>query len=466
MNSNQERLKRGIISVLIANVINMVMNLMTNFLLPKYLSIDSYAAIKTYQLYASYAGLISLGFVDGMFLKYGGLSFRKLDKHDLDLNLSSFRIFQVVSTVVLVVVGLFYHSTIYWAFALTVLPVNMAGYFQTLYQSIGEFGSYSRIMNATTGVTFIINMTLLFVFRTDTYQAYLGLYVALDIVVWILLEVFLRRKSAYRFTYIQFSFHETIENIKDGILLMLGNFSNSLLTSMDRWFIKFLMNTVAFAQYSFACSMENFVNVAVTPITVTMYNYFCTEKSHTQIKKVRNVVLLFASLLIACAFPGKFILETYLQKYSQATSVMFYLFDAQLFYILIKSVYVNLYKAQRKQTRYFLELIVVVAAGFIFNIICWLLFHVKESFAIGNLLAAIFWFVLCIRDFRWLKYDFREISFIIISSVSFLVLGTTLGSIVGGILYLCIIGVTSFILLRKDTIYLIDVILSSLHIKR
>ena len=52
---------------------------------------------------------------------------------------------------------------------------------------------------------------------------------------------------------------------------------------MDRWFVKALMTTLAFAQYSFAVSMENFMNVAVTPVTTTLYNYFCKATDEVKV---------------------------------------------------------------------------------------------------------------------------------------------------------------------------------------
>lgn len=64
--------EKGLMYVLIANFINLGFNLITNFVLPKELSVESYATIKTFQLYVSYAGLFHFGFVDGMYLKYGG----------------------------------------------------------------------------------------------------------------------------------------------------------------------------------------------------------------------------------------------------------------------------------------------------------------------------------------------------------------------------------------------------------
>lgn len=82
-------LKKGLMYVLIANFINLGFNLITNFVLPKELSVESYATIKTFQLYVSYAGLFHFGFVDGMYLKYGGKNVKEIRGEDLKTNLST-----------------------------------------------------------------------------------------------------------------------------------------------------------------------------------------------------------------------------------------------------------------------------------------------------------------------------------------------------------------------------------------
>ena len=86
------------------------------------------------------------------------------------------------------------------------------------------------------------------------------------------------------------------------------------------------------------------MNVAVTPVTTTLYNYFCKATDKSQIRKTRNYVMFFAAAIVSCAFPARFILEIYLTKFIDSAKVMFLLFAAQIFYIVIKSVYVNFHK--------------------------------------------------------------------------------------------------------------------------
>lgn len=454
-------MKKGIVSIFIANVINMMMSILTNFVLPKYLSVDSYAAIKTFQLYVGCVGVFAFGYIDGMFLKYGGAELNKINVNDLNVNLSTFRIYQILVMIITIVIASFTKDFVFIMFAITITPLNLTGYYKMLYQAIGEFGKYSRLMNITTVATFLFNMMLIFLFKTDSYQSYLMGYVVIYIIISIILDVLFAKQFNYELRVLKFSVREAITNIKEGILLMLGNFANILLTSMDRWFIKILMATVDFAQYSFACSMETMVNVAVTPITVTLYNYFCRENDNQKYISIRNMMSIVATLFVSCAFWGKFILEVFLTKYLGAVDVMFYLFAAQIFYIIIKSVYVNLYKAKKLQRQYFLKLIIVIVSGAIFNVVCYTIFHNKEAFAIGTLLSAILWFIFCVYDFRWITCDKNLVLYLFISMFTFIFIGITLESIFGFCLYVVIELIISYVLLKKDFCDLIRLVIET-----
>lgn len=447
--SEQKKLKRGVLQILFANMLNFIFSIGTNFLLPKSLSIASYSQIKTYQLYIIYVAILHLGYNDGMYLKFGGKSIDEIRYEELERNISTVIIFQALISVGGVLSAIIIKDTVLLMVAIAILPQNMIAYFKNFYQAIGEFKKYSQIMNLTTGLTFTINVFLIEIIKTDKYIVYLMAYVMLSIILWAMLEYSIYKDNKVKLVLSKFSWKELKDNISSGILLLFGNFSSQLLTSMDRWFVRSLMSTVAFAQYSFAVSMENFLNVAITPISVTMYNYFCTHDEDEDILNIRELVILFATGIIAIAFPVKFIMEIFLTQYMNSISVMFFLFSAQIFYIVIKSVYVNLYKARKMQKLYFLKLCSSVVIGFIFNVICYQLCHKKESFAFGTLLSAIVWFFLCQLDFKRLKYSIRHYVYIFIEVVAFLFCGLFLNSIIGCIFYLVVTFLGAFNLMSN-----------------
>lgn len=455
MNKSNGLLK-GMFYVLVANSINMCFNLVTNFILPKYLSVESYAAIKTYQLYISYIGALHFGFVDGMYLRYGGKLFANIEKKELSNNLGTLRLFQIVMAIIFVIFSFVTHDTVLLFFSFAIVPLNMASYFTSLYQATGEFNKYGRIINATAILNCCANVFFIFIIKSDRYFYFLFSYIVINIIIWLSLEFGFRKDNGNSNTVFSFSYKELIENCKAGILLMLGNLSSFVLTGLDRWFVKFLMDTTAFAFYSFAVSMESFLNVAMNPVTVTLYNYFCNHQEREQIIRVRNCVILFASLIISAAFPAKFILEHFLTNYIESTLVMFILFATQLFSMLNKGVYINLYKAQRKQKIYFIKLIIVIISGAVFNAICYGIYPIKEAFAVGTLLSAIFWFVLNKADFRNINYKIKEYVYLFITLIVFILCGCLMNSVVGFMFYVVYLLIASFILMKSEMIFIVD----------
>ncbi|MFR5793423.1 MAG: hypothetical protein ACLUG7_11210 [Lachnospiraceae bacterium] len=445
-----KKLQKGIVAVLIANLVNVAFSLTTNFLLPKHLSIESYAGIKEFQLYVSYVGLFHLGYVDGIYLKYGGKTLGKDVDKEFSTDLSTICIFQTVTTIAVLVVAIILRDRILAFFAISILPQNMSNYFKFLYQATGEFNLYGKAMNLTTISTFALNMVLLFVFRTDSVFWYIAGYVVLYFLIWIVLDVYFRKNHVLQKGTL-FSFKSFLSNIQAGFLLTLGNLSSIFLTSMDRWFVKALMDTLAFAQYSFAVSVENFLNLAITPVTTTLYNYFCRVNDEEEHRKVFNYVAVFATIIPAAAFPVKFILEVFLAKYIDSAVVVFLLFSAQIFYTVIRSIYVNLYKVQRKQKVYFVKLVIILAIGFALNCGCYAIVHVKEAFAVGTLLSAIVWFFISKTDFKYLKCSKKTELYLFVQLILLLTFGFTLPSVIGCIAYV-VATIASLGILMNETL--------------
>lgn len=434
--------------VFITNLINLVFNLITNFALPKYLSVDTYASIRTYQLYVSYIGLLHLGYVDGVYLQYGGKDIDSISRDAAGTQRGSLLLLQTAVALALAIPGFVFRETALIALCLTVVPYNVTQYYRMVYQATGEFSPYGRIVNLTTMVIFAVNMLLLFVLRVGKDTAYLLGYVAAYFAIWAIAEIqFAKRKGGI--PPVRASLKDLAGNIRSGCLLMLGNLSSIILTGIDRWFVKFLLDTLAFAQYSFAVSMEGMLNVVVTPISTTLYNYFCIERDPGGIRRILETVSLFAVAVIASAFPALFIVERFLSNYLGSISVLFFLFAGQIYFIIIKCVYVNLYKARQMQRVYFSKLAATIGIGVVLNVVCFLLWRQKEAFALGTLLSAVIWFLLCQKDFPDQKLLPGQYAYLFLETVLFLVCGSFLPAVVGFCVYLAgSVGIT-LLLMRE-----------------
>lgn len=464
MDNYRDNLKKGIVLIFIANIINLVISLMNGFILPKHLSIDTYAGIKTYQLYANYIGVLTLGYADGLYLKYGGLKMREISNCEINVCRTNLFFFQGVMTIIFATMGYFIGDVVLAITALTIVPVNIAAAFKNILQATGEFRAYSRIMNYGSILTLVVTMILLFVFHAENDALYILAMVAVTFLVWLFLERKLQKEYKYKIK-IKISTENLIENIRSGGVLMLGNFSNILMTSIDRWFVKFLLPTTCFAYYSFVVSTENLVGIFINPIVTTMYNYVCITYDFNTIRKTKRMCMIFGLFLVSGAFLVKFIMEIYLTKYLPAQYVLFILYATEVLFIVIKGIYVNIYKAQKKQDTYLKQIAIAVVIGCIFNALFFAIFKSNEGIAFATLLSVICWYVICCFSVREIKPDWREVVVLIIGIPAFIITGFMLPSIVGFIVYLTVVLILCMLCMRQDFFTLIQMMLSMINKK-
>ena len=445
MNKNRLLLK-GINIVFIANVINLIINSISNFVLPKYLPVRSYAVIKEYQLYLSYVGLLHLGYIEGVYIKYGGTNYSDLDKDELRKISRSMILLQI--TVIIILVAVFYKFNLYVLVlaVISAFPINMATMYKLLYQATGEFKKYGRVMNITALVTFFINILLLFVFRTYNPYIYIIGYIAMYVAIWLLLnnhDLGFKRKRG------GISLNLITENINTGFLLMLGNFASIIQTTMDRVFVKNSLDYIDFALYSFAVSMENLINLLITPLTVTLYNYFCKNK-YENFNRLIKYILIIDSIIIASFFILKTIIYSFLSDYKESLVVISILYSSQFIYVLVKGIFLNLYKALNLQRKYFLKLLVSIIAGCLLNIILFAILQKKEAYAIATLISAVIWLIMCGLDCKEIGMGTREYIYSLYILVVFITCSLMLNPFKGFCLYVILVLISMKLILNMQ----------------
>lgn len=443
------KLKRGIMYIFIANIVNLAINLITGFVLPKILSIETYSNIKLFQLYITYIGIVSFGFADGMYLRIGGKEIETLNKREVLEEFKTFKAFQLIVEIIAIIISICIKNEILLLCSIVILPINIANYLRQVYQAIGQFKKYSRFTNINTILIFIVNIFLLFVIKTDYYKIYILGYVLVYALYCILIEI--ETKKFFGNEKAKSDKKYLVKNIKSGFFLMIGNFCNVIFTSIDRLFVQNLLGVIQFAYYSFAVSIENLMNVFVTPISTVMYNYFCNNREKEKIVNVKMYILLFSAIIISVIFLAKFIVDMWLTKYKNTLEVLFLLFSSQYVAIMIRCVHINLYKSEKKQDKYFKIMIVVVILSIILNIIAYNISKTINSIAIATLITNIIWFIIGEYEFENYRLKVKDYIYIFLVIIAFLGCGLVSNSIIGMVFY-CFLVIILSLLLEKHTV--------------
>jgi len=444
-------IKKGIAYVLLANLINLSVNLFSGFVLPKYLSIETYANIRLFQLYTSYIGITHLGFADGMYLRNGGKKLKEINKYEIKTEFKTFCIFQFFITIIAIILSLVVRNEMLLFCSMVIIPINISNYLRNLYNAIGEFKNSSKYTNINTIFIFVINIFLLLIIKSDYYYSYIigQIIVYFLYCIYILIET---RKIFGNTKHCKFNKNYFIEDIKSGFLLLIGNFSNIFFTTIDRIFVRNSIGLTQFAFYSFATSIEGLLNVFITPISTVMYNYFCNTNDINLILNVKRKILIFSSLLIALIFPAKFIIEHWITKYNDAINVLFFLVSSQYISIMIRTVHINLYKAQKKQNRYFKIMILIVILSILLNTLGLLVSKSIVVISIATLITNIIWYIIGEIEHKKYKLEIKDYVYTFTLMIAFLICGNLLNSEIGFFIYLVILS-TSILLFEKKQFF-------------
>ena len=441
----------GIFQVVIANAVNLVISLVSGFVIPRYLSIDAYANYKTFILFTSYCGLLHFGFVDGIYLKYGGKEYGDIDVNEFLIQQKVLLIMQfTVSCIGTIVSSILSNDYLLLAF-MCALPTNMLMLYKFVFQATGKFGEYRKIVNLQALMTFVYNMFALLIMRIDDARIYCAGHIIINIFImmyfYIITHMQIREKVRCN---ISTTFSMMKDMILSGAALMLGNFAVLWIANIDRWFVKAFCGNAEFAYYSFAVSMLKTVNVVLGAFAIALYNYFCQKKDIQIIASARKKIMIIGAIAIAIAFPLEFCVTLLLPKYVMAEDVMMVLIAAQLPLVVINAVYVNIFKAKGMQREYLYSLVIVSVFAILLDFLFGKIFgYYMVSYVYATFITMIFWLLLCqlmLPDYRMKQSEL--IYMILVSGVYRACM--LINPILGFLIYILIIGLLSKIFFKTE----------------
>ena len=166
-----------------------------------------------------------------------------------------------------------------------------------------------------------------------------------------------------------------------------------------------------------------------------MYNYLCKNRDEENVINIKRVVLIFSTVIVAVVFPAKFVITNWIKKYDASLNVLFLLFAAQYTSIMVRCIHINLYKAEKKQNRYFAIMISVVILSIILNAIFYVIYHSIEMIAIATLVTNIVWFTIGELDFKNYRLKIKDYAYTFIILALFIACGLINNAIIGLVAY-------------------------------
>jgi O-antigen/teichoic acid export membrane protein len=445
----------NILRVVFSNMITLISNVVLGIVVPIFLSVESYGEYKLYLFYVGYLGVLHFGFLDSLYLKYGGINKDIIKKSILIKEHNVFFKFQLIITILMLLVAFLLKNLHFVLLALTLLPINMGSFHKLFYQATGQFRKYSYITITYTIVNLIL-ICMLLLYKETGFVYYIIATMTAYYLIYIILEI-----DFYKYT--KATKERTQINLllyfKVGIFVLVGNVCVMLITSVGSWIVQFFMSIKDFAYYSFAVSMMGMILIIINAIGLTFYNYISKEVNNKKLIFAKELLILLGVFAGSTYFILDFIINRFLPHYEVASEIIAISFLTFPYLMIIKILIINLYKARKQERKYLKVVLSIFLISLILNLIAYLVFHSMKSIAFASLLTFVIWYVYstCI-DFKYLQGSQREVIYLGLHGLTFTFCSGYLTWFVGILLYIIVMLFLSIIFYKEEIIIIWKII--------
>ncbi|MDG3132069.1 hypothetical protein MKL26_03375 [Streptococcus suis] len=342
---------------IISNLLSLLVSTLIILILPKIIGVEEYGYWQLYLFYTSYVGFAHLGWIDGIYLKYGGEDYSKLDKQQFFSQFVSYSIFQTIISILIFIIGnsIGFGSNkefIFNMLSLTLLATNIRFFIIYLLQTTNLIKQSARIM-ILDRMLYVVFLLTLILFSIYSYKLMIvvdvmGRFLSLFYGIYVCRDIIIQKLTVFRL-----DITEIIDNIKVGSNLMLSNIASMLIIGIVRLGIEKRWDISTFGKISLTLSISNLIMTFINAVGIVVFPLLRrTDESKLPFLyiKIRNILMPVLLGFLLLFFPIRFLLLFWLPKYVESLLYMILVFPISVFegkMALLINTYLKTYRMEK-----------------------------------------------------------------------------------------------------------------------
>jgi len=414
---------KNIVRVTLSNGFRLLASILMGLVLPIIFSVENYGYYRLFALYLTYFGLFHLGFIDGVYLHFGGKNYEDLNKAKF-VSYSRFLFYlESIAAIVIISVSLIFlegeRKLIFICLGINVIASNLTSYYQFISQVTSRFKEFS-FRNIMYAILTSFSIGLVFVFRLDSYKIFLLMIIIINylLLIWYI----------YTYRKITFGKKENFKNTKSDIIyffklgfpLLLANLITVFMLNLSKQIVDFFFDIETFAIFSFAFSMMSLANIFVTAMSTVVYPTL-KKIEESKLKNIYGnsisfviVVILYSLILY---YPLDVFVNLVVDKYSESLIILRIVFPSLVISSAIQIVKLNYFKVFQHIKQYLITGLIALVFTALISFGSYYFFETIESIAIASVISIFGWYIL--TDI----YFYKTYKVNILKNLLFLVLG-------------------------------------------
>lgn len=280
---------KNFLFLIFSQLVGLLFYIVISLVFPKMMTVENFGYWQLFLFYSSFVGFFHLGLNDGIYLRYGGKNYVKINKSLLK---GQFVILAIAQFFIAAAFFLLFKITadeepqrlfvIFYTMIFLVIS-NTTSYITLSLQSMNRLQDFSRV-TLFTNALLVLSFIILAVYGQRTYEPYILVYLAahgmaLVFCIYLIKEVinepfFIRRIPAY--------FHEIKKNVSVGSQLMFSTIASMLMLGIGRFFIEKKWGIIEFGKISFVLTITTFFIFFIRQIGIVIFPLLRNKKSEAQ----------------------------------------------------------------------------------------------------------------------------------------------------------------------------------------
>lgn len=337
MNNSTHKMVKNISFSMLSSVVSMLISVLVVLLIPKSVSTQDYGYYQLYLLYIGYAGFFQIGLIDGIYIRYGGAYYDKLDKTKLFSQYCLLWVFQIAFAV-----GIGGGSCIIFegerrfvliTAAVEMVLANTRGMLTYVLQATNRIKE-GAISNTLGRVVFLIGVLCVCFAENVSFYAIIWADIIGRCVALLYSSIACKEIVFHKVSRFRFDFFETKENIRVGFCLMLSNIASLLITGIVRMAMENRWGIEIFAKVSLTVSVSNLMVQFINAASLAFFPILrrkSEEKLITMYITTKNILMPILYLLMIIYYPISKVLVLWLPQYRIGLQYMALLFPLCIF---------------------------------------------------------------------------------------------------------------------------------------
>lgn len=327
MENNKKYLLSSISSVTLVNIFSMLVTAFLTLVLPRYIDKLDYSIWQLFLFYQGYLGFFHFGWNDGIYLRYGGKEYTKLNK---GVFFSQF--WMQVFAEILIAIGMcslirvdgVEYKFVVWQLAVNTVILNSRYMLIYILQTTARIKEYSRVLFCD---RFLYIAALIFALLMNEldYTSLIYAETFSKFVAYLLAIYFCKDIVFNKLTQWVWSFREIWDNINVGIKILFSNIASILLIGIVRFGIEQNWSVEVFGEISLTITLSQLFITFITNIGMVIFPLL-KQMNEERMKTMYNQLYTALSVFLLCGmalyYPGRLLLECWLPEYASAIKYM------------------------------------------------------------------------------------------------------------------------------------------------